>query len=161
MIVAERESHVICETCGQPAIRRTVEVRFAGKGGAGVSYDTHTRSLTDDEHHAAIQRMEGFFQRVFELRAELNVAGAADQHQQMEFGTIQSYDIDTVHPDACSRRSEVRVVALVRAFGMATTATGPVIPLVDLTAESARSSVQGEAEACARQLKARFDKGQF
>jgi len=69
--------------------------------------------------------------------------------------------LDTVHPDACSRRSEVKVSAAVRAFGLTETVTGPSLALDGLTAESAAASVRLLAADVARRLKDRFDAGQF
>jgi hypothetical protein len=157
MITAERESNVPCATCGKDAIRRTVDVRFPGKGGCAVSYDTHSRSLTDSEWHAALGRLHAFHEKVFALKVEMN----AMPRPVLGFGMIESFDIDTVHPDACSRRTDVFIIAQVRAFGMVVLAkVGPLL-LEGLETHLVLEQMVAAAEESAAALKARFDSGRF
>jgi hypothetical protein len=116
MIKFSAESPVNCETCGKPAIRRTVEVHHPGKGGRMVSYDTHSRCLTDRKHFEALLRVETFHKRVHDLIAQLRALPVADR--ALKPGRIVDFDFETVHPTACNRRELVIPTATVQAFGL-------------------------------------------
>jgi len=105
-------SPVPCK-CGKPARRITVPVRNK-RGMRMVSMDTHAECVTDARFIAAAKRLDRFHERVHHLAAELR-ALPADQCS-LRAGRLIEFDIDTVHPDACTVRSEIIPTATVDAY---------------------------------------------
>jgi hypothetical protein len=159
MIKFSAESPVNCETCGKPAIRRTVEVHHPGKGGRMVSYDTHSRCLTDRKHFEALLRVERFHKRVHDLIAQLRALPAADR--ALKPGRIVDFDFETVHPTACRRRELVIATAIVQAFGLRGEVRLDARPLKGQSAARILRDLRTAAVSVVQYLRRRRDEGDF
>jgi hypothetical protein len=113
------ESPVKC-SCGQPAIRRTVPASYGGKGGRMVSFDTHARAMTDSEFLAALGRLDAFHEKLYALQSGLKATSEDERKVATDdiVGRLISFDIETVHPDACHIRTQVIPTAVVQCFGV-------------------------------------------
>lgn len=149
------ESPVICDSCQKPAIRRTLRVQ----NGGSVSFDTHASCVTDKEWHAAVNRMNAFFDKLVVFMEKLKALSEQERH--LEFGEMTGLDFRTIHPDACTRRSEVVITAQVRAFGLEVEVETAPRPLKGIRRDSVLKELRLLAEAAAVRLKKRFEEGRF
>lgn len=160
MIKLGVESSVICDTCGKSAIRRTLPVSYGGKGSRFVSYDTHSQGLTEKEHLAALARMDKFHEKLYDLQSECKSLPESDK--KLSSGVILDFEFDTVHPDACTRRTLFIPTATIRAFGLV-----DEIKLESRqfgkkqTAKRILSEIKNAAIPILIKLKARFENGDF
>lgn len=159
MIIAEKEFQVDCASCDKPAFLREAIVIHHGKGGCRVSYETHARCLTEENHRAALSRLDDFYEKVYELEQALNKIPLEDRY--LIYGVVHEFQVLTIRPDACSPRTHVRIEAEIRAATMYETVTGEALPLEGLTVEVARASIQEQAAVVANRLKHRFNQGLF
>lgn len=160
MIRTDRESTVECEACGKPSIRRELFVLKLGQGGRFVSYDTHSESIAEPEHTAALQRMDGFFQTAFSLITRLRNSGMAS----LPGGMIVGWDFETVRPSACERRVLFRLLATIRAYGLNEEVAldfEPLVELAELDDETIFSRITHAAAGAVERLRQRFNEGRF
>src|SRR5258706_2403840 len=113
-LMSDVESRVTWAAGGKPAVRRMLRVR----NGGAVSFDTHSTCITDKEWHAAVNRMNTFFDKLLALMEKFR--DMDKEAATLNFGTISDIDFRTVHPDACSHREQVLFTVRVRAFGLET-----------------------------------------
>ena len=149
------ESPVNCETCKQPAVRRTLRV----KNGGAVSFDTHSACVTDNEWYAAVSRMNTFYDKLLKFMEGFKTL--SDEQKKLTFGTILRFDFETVHPDACTHRSQVRLIADVRAFGLGVEVKTAPRSLKGLRLASVMKELLPLASSASEELKKRFEQGRF
>lgn len=152
-IKADKESPVKCATCGQTAVRRVATVAFPGMGTANVAYDTHAESMSASDWLAAIRRLEKFFERAYLLKREL---GALKDKP----AGVASFDFETVHPDACSRRTLVVITALVKGFDRVEEVKCKPAVLARVKVPAILSEITPLVEAARLRLKRRFEEGE-
>lgn len=154
MIKSDKESPITCATCGGPAIRRVATVQFPGKGSANVAYDTHEESMTSSGWLAAVRRLEKFFERAYAIRAELRAM------RDLPIGLID-FDFETIHPDACSKRTFLVILAEVRAFGLETEVKTKPMKLAQAKPEKILAELLPLVEEAKLRLKKRREEGDF
>lgn len=113
------ESPVSC-SCGKMAIRRTVPVSYGGKGSRMVSFDSHALTMTDPDFVAALLRLDAFHTRLYELQQGLKMMGEEERKVETAgaVGRFVSFEIETVHPDACHERTHNIPTAIIQSFGL-------------------------------------------
>jgi hypothetical protein len=153
------ESPVTCETCKKPAIRRTVAVTYGGQGGREVSYDTHNVCLAEAQHNAAIKRLDRFHASLYALLTECREIPAEDR--KLTSGQIIEFDFDTVHPDACSRRTHIIPVATIQAYGLRQELRLGARPMGRQRADKLLAEFKEAAAPLLIVLKKRFEEGHF
>jgi hypothetical protein len=159
MLQRTTESNVICRVCEQPAIRRTVEVVWPGKGGRQVSYDRHEADTTSAEFRAAEDRLDAFHGRLFDLLSELNRLQKGDK--KLSSGQIIRFDADTVHPEACEVRSVIIPTAEIQAFSQTVGVTGKPMGLEGATVEIVLANLKEVAEVQVTKLRQLRNEGEI
>ena len=153
------ESPVTCDTCGQPAVRRTVEAYHEGLGARMVSYDTHARCMADSRHSAALRRLDRFHEQLHALAFACRALPA--EERKLSSGLITEIDFETVHPDACSIRTTIVPVAIIQAYGLRETLRLPGRALKNQTAAKLLEDIKAAAGPLLTRLAARFTNGDF
>jgi hypothetical protein len=143
MIKSEIQSSVICDTCKEEAWRRTVTVSYGEKGSRQVSYDTHNADLAESGHIAAWKRLDKFHEKLYALQSACKAFTQEDR--RLLHGTIIDFEFETVHPDACSRRTQFIAVATIRVAGLGGTVRLPARKLAGQTAEKILAEIKKAA----------------
>lgn len=152
------ESPVAC-SCGKPAIRRTLPVSYGGKGGRVVSYDSHSTCLTEDDHVAALKRMDRFHDRLHELLTQCRAF--TQEERKLTSGMILDFDFDTIHPDACNVRTDFVPTAMIQAYGLREEIRLSARPLRKQSAKRILAELKKSAIPIIAKLKFRFENGDF
>jgi hypothetical protein len=145
------ESPVSC-SCGEMAIRRTVQVRHETKGARMVSYDTHDPNFLGADNLAAMNRMDTFHERLHDLLSELKALSTDDR--KLSSGMIIDFDIETIHPDACNVRTDIVSTASIQAFGLRAEVRLTQRPLKEQTAASILADIKEASLPQIERLKA-------
>lgn len=127
MIPLDKQTQVICATCGLTAYRQELPVKHHGQGGHQVVYETHDPSLSSPDHQAALRRMDEFFSRVHALQKQLNQLAREDRIVGQ--GEFIGFDFGPVRPDACNVREDVVPLGDFRIVGQVTEIALPPRPI--------------------------------
>ena len=157
MVKFDVESSVTCDTCSEPAVRRTANVEFPNMGGCKVSFDTHSACITDQAWLAAITRMDVFHKKLFAFMEQFKKV--SEEQRLLQFGKIARFDFRTIHPDACTHREFVVIQAEVRFHFLDEVVETQARPLKGIRLDSIVKELRPLAEAAALRLKKRFDEG--
>lgn len=157
MIRSERECEVICGTCGNPAVRRQVEV-ITEHNGRMVVYDVHADSLHHADHQAALSRIEEFHDRLHRLEDDLRKMLSANP---LKGCAVLRCDLVALRPTACEVRSEIVAQLDIQAWGLKAGIELPARAMNGQTAEQLRNELSEAAEPVKAMLKARHDSGEW
>ena len=122
-----RPAAVACSDCDKPAFRRqmfSVHPEYPRAHGHLFSYDSHSECLTDDGHHAALKRADGFFEAMHKIEHDLfvlldgNATVPVEVGTQKMVGTITRIDFIQLRPSACGVRTHVLPEVTIKAFGL-------------------------------------------
>mgnify|MGYP001592833987 CR=1 FL=1 len=156
------ESSVTC-SCGQPAIRRTVKVSYGGKGSRMVSFDSHSQSLLDPECIAALGRLDAFHKKLYQLLIDLKAF--TEEQRKVEsneaVGRIKSFELETVHPDAHTVRTEIIPTAVIQSFGQKRVVRLSARPLEGQTVLGILSETRDAADSIIKAIKKQKDEGDY
>lgn len=120
-----RPDTVACPDCDKPAYRRQMfaaHPEYARSHGHMLLYDTHAACLTEDEHHAALKRIEGFYSEMHKLEHDcwllLDSDNAIKDSEGSKIGVITRIDFIQHNPSACGVRTHIVPEVVVRVFGL-------------------------------------------
>jgi len=134
VIKAENENLTKCASCGKPAIRRQVFVHHPGLGGRFVVYETHSDSMGNEEHGAALRRCDDFHLALYKSISSLRLIDRSKL--TLAIGIIQDIELASVMPSACEVRSFVKPLITVRAFDREQTLELPARELASIDADA-------------------------
>lgn len=160
MLKADVESVVTCADCGKPAVQREQTVRWPG-GERKVVYQTHSESIHEHSHRDALERLDRFHQRPILLQAELNRLDAETLKLEKGSFVAGSFEVATVRPSACARRTEIRPEAMIRAYGQQKDVTLEARPLKGQSVAKILRDLKTAARPIVARMKARFESGDF
>ena len=157
MIRFERECEVTCETCKRPAVRRQVEV-VTDHNGRMVVYDTHADSAHQDDHQAALKRIEDFHVRLHTLENELRELLRENPPKGF---LVLMCEIDALRPTACEVRSQIVARMDIQAFGLRAAVELTARKIDGQTADSLLDELMAGAEEAKAQLKTQHESGKW
>lgn len=156
MQLKQRSESIVKCSCGRDAYRRTLAVVSPGIGGREVSFDTHEQDILSDEHVSAARRMRDFHELLYQLLAELK-----GQDLKLSSGRMSNLNADTVHPEACEKRTRFVPTASIQAFGQPRGVTGEPMELEGATVETFMANVREAAEQEVAKLRRLREEGEI
>jgi hypothetical protein len=163
MILPDTQREVKCKTCGKTAYRQELPVYHPGQATHMVIYETHDPALNGKAHNAALNRMEKFYKRVHQLRADLN--GLPRDERAVEALDVKAefieFDFGPVMPDACHVRVEVIPYGYLKAFSHTAEVKLEQRKLKGLRADWLLKEFKKAAEPAIELLKARRASGEI
>jgi len=160
ILVKHSTEHTItCQTCNQPALYREIQLTVPGLQTRMIGYSTHSESITEEQHHQAMGRLEAFHSKFFDLIAQIKEA-MGTEGIKLKIGRIIDLELGSVIPTACEPRTMVQPEATVRAYGKSKHFIFEDVPIDEITLESLLALVTPACDYAALELQEQYTANQ-